>query len=172
MKNDTGLRVALPGASAQNGETESFQGGGSVATAGKSGQNGGTFTVRPYYAAKKAPVVGTKTVESSSLKASSKPRVFHLYIGNLDLDATPEKICSYVEANNVPVRILSCEIVHSSRFKEERALAAHVAINALDKDNAFSPLSWPCDVVIRPWRRLRQPRPDWGDDNDESKVFD
>lgn len=109
--------------------------------------------------------VGSKVIESTStsLKASSRPKEFHIYLGNLDLDTTEEQIKNYAESTSVPIRILSCEIVHSKRFVEERALAAHVVINANDKDKAFQSQSWPADVIMRPWRRPKR-YSQWGDD--------
>ena len=98
---------------------------------------------------RKASVMGFKTFDSATslLKSSSCQKESHLYLGNLDLDAMKSKIHSYVESNSMPVCILSCDLVHDKRFKEERALAAHVVINAMNKDKAFSSQCWPCDIV-------------------------
>ena len=60
---------------------------------------------------RKPVMVGSMHVDNSTFKASSKPREFRLYLGNIELDTSVEEITKYVECNNVPVRILSCDIV-------------------------------------------------------------
>ena len=144
MSNDSALRVNLPHLLSQ--------------------ANG--YGAKQLTRTRMAPVVDSKTIDSAtlSLKSSSRPREFHLHLSNLDLDTTEDKIRSYVESNGMPVRILFCDIAHSERFKKEKASAAHVVINAMDMDKAFSSQCWPCDVVAKPWR-CRQDMSSWHGDN-------
>jgi hypothetical protein len=102
---------------------------------------------------RKQPVVGTSNNDTQQLRASQQPREFHLYVGNLDVKATEDGLKEYVRANNSPIRVLSCEIVRSSRPGTPRAVAAHVVINQQDKTKAFDPKIWPKDVTIRAWRQ-------------------
>ena len=84
------------------------------------------------------PMVGTKQVESSGqrkLKASSEPRGFHIYIGNLDLLAQSSDVEDYLKDANI--KVLSCELLRSSRISDDyvpRAASAHVVIDVTDKD--------------------------------------
>jgi hypothetical protein len=126
MKQDTNLQVNMPPLTA-------FSGSG-----------------RRYRA---PPVIGSKVSDGATLKASQRPKEFHLYVGNLELDTTSEKIKDYIADSRVPIRLLSCEIVHSKRWAEPRALAAHVIVNSLDKDKALSADSWPNEIIVRPWRK-------------------
>ena len=87
----------------------------------------------------KPVVVGSKRVDNSTFKASSRPHEFHLHLGNLELDTSADEITKYVECNNVPVGILSCDIVQSTRWKEPRSLSAHVVVNLLHKEAALNP---------------------------------
>ena len=107
---------------------------------------------------RKPVVVGSKHVDNTKLKASAKPRELHIYLGNLDNDTTADDIRDYVQANTISVRILACDIVHSSRFEETRSCSAHVTVNFLDKDKALSPDSWPDGSTVRQWRQRRTNR--------------
>ena len=73
---------------------------------------------------------------SNQLKASGRPKEFHLYIGNLDPSSTMEQIWDNLTPHSVCV--LSCDIVKWSRFSDLRSVAAHVVIDAKNKDTAFS----------------------------------
>ena len=106
---------------------------------------------------RKPPVVGSKQPlnnSSNQLKASGRPKEFHLYVGNLDPSSTMEQIRDNLTPHGV--RVLSCDIVKSSRFTDLRSVAAHVVIDAKDKDTAFSSIIWPTAVTIRSWRQQRQ----------------
>ncbi len=145
MAGDTNLRVAIPQSQA------SGQGNPSASSAAPSGGS------RLSYAkvARKPPVVGSKAVQQSSMKASSKPREFHIHLGNLELDTTPTSILDYMKESKVPIRVLDCEILQSSRVAKPRCLSAHMIIDARDKDQAFVADNWPGEVTIRPWRVYR-----------------
>ena len=84
-----------------------------------------------------------------------------MHLGNLELDTSAEEKMKYVECNNVPVRILSYDIVQSTRWKEPRSLSAHVVVNLLDKEAALNPESWPNDMMVRPWRMRRPLSDEW-----------
>ncbi len=143
MKNDTNLRVGLPAVS--------------------SSQTG----FQNKHLGRRPLVVGSKRLDQSTLRASQKPKEFHLHVGNLDLNTTEDQVKDYVAASGTNLRILSCEIVHSKRWSEQRSLSAHVIINANDRDLAFSSECWPLDVTVRPWRRPK--RDSWYDtENTES----
>ena len=120
MINDVHLQVNLPKAPPQSNVL-----------------HGGRFFNR------KPVVVGSKRVDNSTFKASSKKREFNLHLENLELDTSAEEITKYIECYNVPVRILSCDIMQSTRLKEPRSLPAHVVVNLLDKEAALNPESWP-----------------------------
>ncbi len=105
------------------------------------------------------PVVGSKSSGAgigSVFRASQQPKEFHLYIGNLDVNASEEGIREFLLDNNIAIHLLSCEIVKSSRTSNLRAVAAHAVIDRRDKDLAFEADSWPEGVVIRPWRQPRR----------------
>lgn len=112
--------------------------------------------------AKPQPIVGTKKVEASAqckLKVSSEPRAFHLYVGNLDTSSEPSDVFDYLKEGGV--KVLNCEMVHSSRPSDDyppRASSAHVVIDVLDKEKALSPSSWETGIIVRPWRF---PRKNW-----------
>jgi hypothetical protein len=102
-------------------------------------------------------VIGSKCVidtSSNQLRASNKPKEFHLYVGNLDVNSTEDQ----VKENLLPhsIRILSCNIIRSSRYSDVRSVSAHLVIDAKDKDKAFSSDIWPSDALIRPWRQQRK----------------
>jgi hypothetical protein len=141
MANDVNLRVNVPPAATRREIQPSSSGERSAGD-------------RPSYvsAARKPPVIGSKAGGLSTIKASSRPREFHIHVGNLDLDTEPSMIQAYFKDNNVPIRVLQCEIVRSSRVANPRSLSAHVTIDALDKDKAFVPENWPEGVSIRSWR--------------------
>jgi hypothetical protein len=122
---------------------------------------------------RKPSVIGTKVVadgaSSSLLKSSSLPRPFHLYVGNLDVNSTSEQVEDSLASQSV--RVLSCNIVRSTRFEDLRSVAAHVVVDARDKDRAFNADIWPADSRVRPWRQSRPRRRKvsygaWGDDDD------
>jgi hypothetical protein len=134
MRQDHGLKVVLPplqaAPAAANSASETRQ------------------------STRRQPVVGTSSSSDQQLRASQQPREFHLYLGNLDVNTTEDGIKAYVQMKNNPVRVLSCEIVRSTRPNiQQRAVAAHVVINQLDKTKAFDPQIWPSDVTIRAWRQ-------------------
>ena len=139
MKEDSNLRVALP--QSQHG---SFQ-----------DHNTNSYQSKYGTRKKKPPVVGTAKDSSSCLKASAKPREFHLYIGNLDIDTKSDFIQQCIVEKGTNIRVLSSDIVRSSRFEHLRSVAAHVVIDARDKDKALQPDSWPEDITIRPWHVKR-----------------
>jgi hypothetical protein len=140
MAADSNLQVALP--------TNSFQYRGSTR-----------------FSDRRPTVIGSKRVENAAFKASTKPREFHLHLGNLELNTTADQIKDFVDNNNIPICILSCEIVRSTRWEEPRSLSAHVVINILDKEKALVPESWPDDVTVRPWRQRRSHQTTtWGDE--------
>jgi hypothetical protein len=101
---------------------------------------------------RKPPVVGTKEKSQSSFKASSQPKEFHVHLGNLELGTSHSMILDYVKEGNIPLRILSCEMVHSTRTTKPRSVSAHVVIDAIDKEKVFNPDYWPESVTVRPWR--------------------
>jgi hypothetical protein len=143
MANDVDLRVSVsPSLAAVRNET-------GPSSTGERGAGG-----RPTYAnaARKPPVIGSKAGGPLTIKASARPREFHIHVGNLDLDTEPSMIQAYFKDNNVPIRVLECEIVRNSRVTNPRSVSAHVTINALDKDKAFVPENWPEGVSIRSWR--------------------
>ena len=70
-------------------------------------------------------------------------------MGNLDLDTTPDMIPDYIKENNIPLCVLSCGIVHSSRVDKPICLSAHVVIDASDKDKVFLTSNWSCGVTVR-----------------------
>ena len=84
-----------------------------------------------------------------------KPREFHLYMGNLDLDTAADFVVKCVEEKGSGINILASEIVHSKRFNHTRSVAAHVVIDVKDKQKALDPSNWPEGIVIRPWRQQR-----------------
>ena len=102
------------------------------------------------------PIVGTKQVESSGqckLKASSEPRGFHIYIGNLDLSSQSSDVEDYLKDANI--KVLSCKLLHNSRISDDyvpRAASAHVVIDVTDKDKALNSATWQAGIVVRPWR--------------------
>ena len=77
--------------------------------------------------------IGLKLVKATSSKPSSKPKEIYFYVGNLKLDTTYYKILKLVKEVDYPIWILKCEIVCSKHIHEERALAAHVIIHALNR---------------------------------------
>jgi hypothetical protein len=107
-------------------------------------------------------IVGSKTADNNTgrLKVSSKPRQFHLYIGNLEIGTTIEDIRSH--CSDAGIRVLEFELVRSLRYTDVRAAAAHVIIDLRDKDKVMQPGVWFEDVVIRPWRIAQRKQNDGG----------
>jgi hypothetical protein len=52
-------------------------------------------------------------------------------------------ILDYINEGNIPLRILSCEMVHSTRTTKPKSVSAHVVIDAIDKEKVFNPDYWP-----------------------------
>ena len=108
------------------------------------------------------PIVGTKQVESSDqckLKASSEPRGFHIYVGNLDLSTQSSDIEDYLK--DAKIKALSCELLQNSRVSNDyipRAASAHVVIDFTDKNKALNSATWQASIVVRPWRFPRKNR--------------
>ena len=142
MKEDSSLRVALP--------KENHSNGMSFLHESKQNQAAGSNRLR------KPSVVGTAKSDGSLLKASTKPKEFHLYLGNLDIDAESNFIRHCVEARGTCIIIVNCEIVKSSRFEHLRSVAAHIVIDARHKEKALLPDSWEEGITIRSWRMRRQ----------------
>ena len=44
-----------------------------------------------------------------------------------------------------------CVILDTEKFKEEKAMVAHVVINVMDKEKALL-MSMLCDVLVKPYR--------------------
>ena len=62
----------------------------------------------------------------------------------------------------IPIRILNCEIVRSTRFGPSRAAAAHVTIDVRDREAALNPANWPVEAAVRFWRRSNESaRDEW-----------
>jgi hypothetical protein len=113
-------------------------------------------------------VVGNKAAaDHGRLKASTKPRPFHIYVGNLDIGTSSEDVKEHCQDSGI--KVLECELVRSRRYTDIRAVAAHVTIDMKDKDKAFQPGSWFDGVVIRAWRMEKRSRDNhydaWGGDN-------
>ena len=95
--------------------------------------------------ARKPPVVGSKVIEHSSIKACLKPKEFHIHLGNLDINTASDIIKDYIKKSNIPIRILECEIIRSKRI-------ANLTIKATNKDKVFESDIWLGDVTVRPWK--------------------
>ena len=104
------------------------------------------------------PVIGSKKVKNAVLKTSSKPREFHVYLGNFELGITTDTIRKYIEVNKVSIRLLHSEVVSSARWHNARVSAAHVVVDPLDKDTPLYSDSWPDNVTENPWRQRRTER--------------
>ena len=89
------------------------------------------------------------------MKASSKPREFHIHLGNLEPNTTSASILDYMKDSKVPIHVLNCEILYSSRVMKPRCLSAYMIIDAWDMDQAFIADNWPGEVIIRPWKVYR-----------------
>ena len=131
--NDTNLRVNIP---SLQSAAQSF----SAASTDSQLAN----VNRPSYAqaACKPPVVGSKPIGQSSIKASTKPREFHIHLGNLDFGTTSDTIISYIRDSGV-IRELDCEIIQSKRVDKLKCVSAHVTIDARDRDKGFDAANWP-----------------------------
>ena len=97
------------------------------------------------------PIVGTKQVESSGqckLKASSEPRGFHIYVGNLDLSAQSSAVEDYLKDANI--KVLSCELLRNSRISDDyvpHVALAYFVIDVMDKDKALNSATWQAGAV-------------------------
>ena len=104
----------------------------------------------------KLPLVVEAKSSTFTLKASIKPKEFHLYIINLDVDTEATFIEQCVDEKGSQISVLDAEIVKSKRFNRVRSVAAHVIIDVKDKAKARDPENWPEGVKICPWRQKRQ----------------
>jgi hypothetical protein len=102
------------------------------------------------------PVIGTAKSSNIELKASNKPKEFHLYIGNLDISTEAKYIEQCINEKGSGINILDVEIVKTKRFNPIRSVAAHVIIDIKDKAKAMDPENWPENITIRPWWQKRQ----------------
>ena len=98
LASDTNLRVKIP----------------PLQSAVQSSSAAGTISQpanfnRPSYAqaARKPPIVESKSIDQSPIKASTKPREFHIHLGNLDLATTSDMVMSYIKDCGV-IRVLDC----------------------------------------------------------------
>ena len=101
------------------------------------------------------------------LRASGIPRSFDSYVSNLEVNSTAEQMKENLMLHNQ--RVILCDIVRSSRFSDVRSVAAHIILDAWDKDNAFNPEFWPSEYIVCPWKRPRRRKDSWSawDDDDE-----
>ena len=108
------------------------------------------------------PIIGTKVTVSNSLtshkiKASTLPRPFHIYVGNLDINTQASDVENYLVETGI--NVLSGKIVRTSKITDPfalRSVAAHVEVTVADKDKVFLPDLWDSGVTVRPRRRPRQ----------------
>ena len=113
--------------------------------------NANTFRRKPV-------VIGTKSKTDGSLKlkVSTMPRIFHLYVGNLDVSVKSEDLSDYLK--DVGINVLACDIVHTSKFVDPttiRSISAHVQVDSKDKDKVMQPGFWESGLIICPWRQPR-----------------
>jgi hypothetical protein len=85
MANDVSLRVNIPQQPTIGSSTL-------LSAAPTAPLNGAGNRMSYAQMTRKPPVVGSKTLENSTIKASSKPRELHVYVGNLDLGTTSDNI--------------------------------------------------------------------------------
>ena len=91
---------------------------------------------------RKPAVIGTKSAADGSLKlkVSTMPRIFHLYVGYLDVSAKSEDLSNYLK--DVGINILAFDIVQTPRFVDPttiRSISAHIQVNSKDKDKVMQP---------------------------------
>ena len=87
-----------------------------LSSAAPSTVQGGNVGGRSSYAqAARKPVVGSKVSDHSIIKASSKPREFHLHVANLNVNTTSDMISDNVKEHYVPVR---CKTVKLFTIKD------------------------------------------------------
>ena len=126
------------------------------------------YRYRQYFFKVTLTTLGIGTI----FRASQQPKEFQLYLGNLYINATNEGIREFLQDNNIAIRLISCDIVKSSRTSNLRAVAASVVIDHRDKDTAFEVDSWPEDVIICPWKQpLRQQNQQYRDTWDIQVIF-
>ena len=93
---------------------------------------------------------------SLKLKVFTVPRIFHLYVGNLDVSVKSEDLSDNLK--NIGINVLACDIVHTSRFVNPtpiRSISAHIQVDSKDKDKVMQPGFWESGLIIRSWRQLR-----------------
>jgi hypothetical protein len=167
VQNYQPARVALPQQGMSNAQVDgrSYAAAANAQPGSSYRQSGGANGMQVRGVTRKQPVIGTKSASASDgvianrLKASDVPRPFDLYVGNLDVDSTAEQVKENLMLHKL--RVLSCDIVRSSRFTDVRSVAAHVVLDARDKDKAFNPEFWPSDLTVRPWRHARRSKDSW-----------
>ena len=107
---------------------------------------------------RKPAVIGIKSTADGSpkFKVSTVPRIFHIYVGNLDVSVKSEDLSDYLK--DVGINVLIYDIVHTSRFVDPttiRSISAHVQVDSKDKDEVMQLGFWESGLIIRPWRQLR-----------------
>lgn len=108
----------------------------------------------------KKPIVGTKAIANgvqSKLKASTAPRPFHIYVGNLDVSSAPSDVEDSLK--EVGIKVLSCEFLRKSNVRDDfspRSHSARITVDFSDKDKALLPSTWEAGIFVRPWRMPRR----------------
>ena len=86
---------------------------------------------------RKQLVIGTRSADvvasANRLRASDIPRSFDLYDGSLEVNSTAEQVEENIMFHNL--RVISCNIVRSSRFSDVRSVATYIILDVRDKDN-------------------------------------
>ena len=86
---------------------------------------------------KKPPIIKIAKADNFTLKASVQTKEFHLYMGNLDVDAEESSVEKCIKESGSGINIISYEMVRSKRFTCIRSIAAYIMIDAKDRQEAL-----------------------------------
>ena len=91
---------------------------------------------------KKPVTYGSKeeVADNVSLTAAKSIRIWYLYVGNLSLRTTLEKVEEYLRHNGVIS--VSCEEIPNLNWIERHSNSMHVNIKYKDKDKVMSSSFW------------------------------
>lgn len=93
----------------------------------------------------KLKLLGTRKINNNSNKFSSAPRMFDLYIGNCNVDMTPDDLKEYI-LNETQIIVSACEELMTQRIN---AKSFKVTTTFEERDTLLNEDLWPEGILFR-----------------------
>ena len=89
------------------------------------------------------------TVKLKSVTVSSKPKVWHTFVGRLDPETTEEAVCDHL--SEVGINVVKCTALPKREKWQEKHAAFRIVVNIDHKDRMFDDDVWPTGTDVRDW---------------------